>query len=75
MFEEAPPLKVWIYPICSVSTMCFLFFSYAYSDYGPYARVLELSNRSLEKALIENTRDTSAISIVILGSSLTEHAL
>ena len=75
MFEEAPPLKVWIYPIVVFVAIVLAFLFYSYSAYGPYARVLELSNRRLEKALTENTRDTSAISIVILGSSLTERAL
>jgi len=75
MFEEAPPLKVWAYPIAALFLIVLLFFSYAYSSYGPYATVLEQSNKSLQAALIETTRDTSAISIVILGSSLTERAL
>ena len=75
MSEEAPPLKVWAYPILVFFTIALLFLSYSYSDFGPYARVVELSNRSLENALIENTRDTSALSIVIVGSSLTECAL
>ena len=75
MFEEAPPLKVWAYPIGIFFLIVLLFFSYVYSSYGPYAAVLEQSNKSLQAALIETTRDTSAISIVILGSSLTERAL
>ena len=75
MSEEAPPLKVWIFPIVAVLTIVLTFLSYAYSSYGPYRTVLELSNRSLEQSLIENTRDTSALSVVIVGSSLTEYAL
>ena len=35
---------------------------------------MALSNKNLEKAFIETTRDTSALSIVVVGSSLTEHA-
>jgi hypothetical protein len=75
MSEEAPPLGVWAFPIVLFFTIAMSFLSYAYSGYGPYAQVLVQSNQSLEKALIENTRDTSAISVVILGSSLTERAL
>ena len=74
MSEEIPPLKLWIYPISAVAIIVLWFFSYAYTDYGPYARVVALSRRSLEQALIENTSDTSALSIVLLGSSLTESA-
>ena len=75
MSEEAPPLRVWAFPIVVVFTIVASFLFYAYSGFGPYAEVLKHSNESLEKALIENTADTSAISIVILGSSLTERAL
>jgi hypothetical protein len=75
MFEEAPPLRIWAFPFLVFFAIVASFLFYSYSAYGPYARVLGLSNRRLEKALIENTRDTSAISIVILGSSLTERAL
>ena len=75
MSEEAPPLGVWAFPIVLFFTIVLSFLSYAYSGYGPYKRILVQSNQNLEKALIENTRDTSAISIVILGSSLTERAL
>jgi hypothetical protein len=75
MFEEAPPLKVWAYPIVAAFTILLLFLTYTYSAFGPYARVLEQSNKNLQDALIETTRDTSALSIVILGSSLTERAL
>ena len=72
MFDEVPPLKLWIYPLSAVAIILLWFFSYAYTEYGPYARVVALSHRSLEQALIENTSDTSALSIVIVGSSLTE---
>jgi hypothetical protein len=75
MFDEAPPLKVWAYPIAVFFLIVLSFFSYVYSSYGPYKTVLQQSNKSLQAALIETTRDTSAISIVILGSSLTERAL
>lgn len=76
MFEDVPPLKVWAFPAIVAFSLLFLFLSYSYSPYGPYARVLENCNKSLADALIENnTRDTSAISVVILGSSLTERAL
>ena len=75
MSDEAPPLKVWIYPLSAVVYNCALVFFYAYSQYGPYARVVTLSNKNLEQALIENTSDTSALSIVIVGSSITESAL
>ncbi len=76
MYEDAPPLKVWAYSALAVVSLLFLFLSFTYSGYGPYARVLKKSKRSLEAALIKNnTRDTTAISVVILGSSLTERAL
>lgn len=75
MSEEIPPLKLWVYPVSAVAVIVFWFFSYAYTPYGPYARVVEQSHRSLEQALIENTSDTSALSIVIVGSSLTESAI
>ena len=75
MSEETPPLKFWIYPLSAVAIILLWFFSYAYTEYGPYARVVALSHRNLEQGLIENTSDTSALSIVIVGSSLTESAL
>jgi len=74
MSEVVPPLKLWIYPLSAISIILLWFFSYAYTGYGPYARVVALAHRSLEQALIENTSDTSALSIVIVGSSLTENA-
>ncbi|HZI24706.1 MAG TPA: hypothetical protein VFD46_06490 [Chryseolinea sp.] len=74
MVDEAPPLRLWIFPILAVLTIVLSFLYYCYSDNGPYAKVVALSNKNLENALIENTRDTSALSIVILGSSLTEYA-
>jgi len=75
MADEAPPLRIWLYPILAVLTIVLSFAYYCYSPYGPYARVVALSNKNLENALIENTRDTSVLSIVILGSSLTGYAL
>jgi hypothetical protein len=75
MTDEAPPIRVWIFPVLAALTLLLSFFYYCYSGNGPYARVVALSNRNLENALIENTRDTAALSIVILGSSLTEYAL
>jgi hypothetical protein len=74
MAEDAPPLRVWPYPILAASTMVALFLYYAYSSSGPYGRVVAQSNKNLEKALAELTRDTSNLSIVVVGSSLTEHA-
>ncbi|MGC3944201.1 MAG: hypothetical protein QM762_06730 [Chryseolinea sp.] len=75
MSAESPPLKVWILPILTVLIIVGAFFTYTYSSFGPYERVLDQSFSSLEKALDENARDTSAVSLVILGSSLTEQAL
>src|SRR5688500_18025442 len=75
MHEDAPPLKVWAYPVSAIVGLLLLFFSFTYSAYGPYAKTVERSNKKLEEALIEINRDTSAISIVIVGSSLTEDAL
>ncbi len=74
MAEDAPALRVWVYPIVAASAMMLLFFSYCYSSYGPYGKVVALSNKNLEKALIETTGDTSILSIVVIGSSLTENA-
>ena len=75
MSEENPPLKLWIYPLSAVSIILLWFFLYATTSYGPYAKVVEHSRRSLQQALSETTRDTSALSIVIVGSSLTENAI
>ena len=76
MYEDVPPLKVWAYSALAAFSLQFLFLFYSYSPFGPYAKVLASCHRSLTDALIENNaRDTSAISVVILGSSLTEHAL
>ncbi|HEY5917620.1 MAG TPA: hypothetical protein VIU13_09475 [Chryseolinea sp.] len=74
MADEAPPLRVLLYPILTVSIIAALFFFYCYSPYGPYDQVVALSNKNLEKALVETTGDTSALSIVVVGSSITEHA-
>lgn len=75
MYEDAPPLKVWAFTALAAFILLFLFLSYCYTDIGPYVKVLEESNASLEKALIENTQDTSALSVVVIGSSLLERAL
>ena len=76
MSEEAPPLKVWAYAAVAIFSLLLLFLSYAYLGFGPYAKSLEKCHQSLEAALIENNKgDTSTVSIVILGSSLTERAL
>lgn len=75
MADEAPPIRVWVFPTLAVLTILISFFYYCYSSHGPYANVLALSNKNLERALIESTRDTSVLSVVILGSSLTEYAL
>ena len=75
MSEEAPPLRVWLYPILAVFTIsAFVSLLLPIPAMDLMARWWRLSNKNLEKALIENTRDTSALSIVILGSSLTEYA-
>jgi hypothetical protein len=75
MHEDAPPLKVWVYPVSAIVSLLLLFFSFTYSGFGPYAKTVERSKKKLEEALIEIKKDTSAISIVIVGSSLTEDAL
>lgn len=75
MPEEAPPLKVWVYSGSVIFFFLSLFLTLAYSGIGPYGKVIETSNRNLEKALSEISKDTSAISIVFLGSSLTEDAI
>ena len=75
MTEEAPPVRVWLFPILTALTLVLSFFYYCYSSFGPYATLLARSNKHLENALIETTGDTSALSIVVLGSSLTEYAL
>jgi hypothetical protein len=74
MAEDAPPLRVWPYPVLAASAMVALFLYYAYSSSGPYGSVVAQSNKNLEEALVELTRDTSNLSIVVVGSSLTEHA-
>ena len=75
MADDAPPLLTWTFPILAGLTIVLSFLYYSYSSNGPYAKTVTLSNKNLQSALIENTRDTSALSIVILGSSLTEYAL
>lgn len=76
MREDAPPLKVWAYSAVAAFSLVSLFLGYSYSGYGPYAKILERNHSSFEDALIENNpKDTSIISVVIVGSSLTEYAL
>ena len=75
MYEDAPPLKVWTLTALAAFILLFLFLSYCYTDIGPYVKIVRESNTSLEKALIENTQDTSALSVVVIGSSLLERAL
>ena len=75
MSEEAPPLKLWVFPIFAVAIILLWFFSMPILNTGRTDRVVAQSHRNLEQALIENTSDTSALSIVIVGSSLTERAL
>ncbi|HET6540594.1 MAG TPA: hypothetical protein VFG46_08930 [Chryseolinea sp.] len=75
MQEDAPPLKVWAYAGSTIFILLSLFLSFAYSGFGPYAKIVERSNQNLEGALMEINKDTSAISIVFLGSSLTEDAI
>ncbi len=76
MDEDIPPLKVWAYSAFMALGFLSLFLGYTYSPLGPYAKIFKAYNSNFENALIDNnTRDTSAISIVILGSSLTDRAL
>ena len=74
--QDAPPLKVWAFTAVAAFLLLSLFLSYCYTGIGPYVKVLRESNSSLEKALIENNvKDTSALSVVVIGSSLLERAL
>lgn len=74
--QDAPPLRLWAYSVGTALGFFSLFLMYAYFPFGPYATTIKRSNSSLEKALIENnTTDTSAISLVFLGSSITERGL
>lgn len=75
MQEDAPPLKIWAYAGSIMFILLLLFFSIAYSGFGPYGKIIERSNENLERALTEINKDTSAISIVFLGSSLFEDAI
>lgn len=76
MYDDIPPLKVWAYTALAGFSMLFLFLSYCYTGIGPYERELKKSNAGLEAALFENnSKDTSAVSIVVVGSSLLERAL
>lgn len=76
MYEDVPPLKVWAYTAIAAFSMLSLFLSYCYTGVGPYVKVLKQSNTNLEAALMENNaRDTSARSVVVVGSSLLERAL
>jgi hypothetical protein len=74
MAEDAPSLRVWLYPLLAASILVGWFLFYTYSSDGPYGQVVSQSKKNLKNALIELTRDTSDLSIVIVGSSLTEHA-
>jgi hypothetical protein len=76
MYEDVPPLKVWAFTALAAFGMLGLFLSYCYTGLGPYKKVLSQSNSSLETALMENnSKDTSALSVVVIGSSLLERAL
>lgn len=76
MYDDVPPLKVWIYTAIAALSALFLFLSYCYTGIGPYSKVLKESHSSLETALMENnSKDTSALSVVVIGSSLLERAL
>lgn len=76
MYEDAPPFKVWAFTALAAFILLSLFLSYCYTGIGPYVKVLQESNASLERALIENNiKDTSALSVVVIGSSLLERAL
>ena len=76
MYDDAPPLKVWGYAGLAVFSLLFLFLSYCYMGFGPYAKELKKSNLGLQAALFENnTKDTSSLSVVVVGSSLLERAL
>ena len=61
MADEAPPLRVWLYPILAVFIMVSLFLFTAIPVTDPMPRWWQLSNKNLEKALIETTSDTSAL--------------
>lgn len=76
MYDQAPPIKVWLFTALAAVVLLGLFLSYCYTGVGPYVKVVRESNSSLEKALIENNaKDTSALSVVVIGSSLLERAL
>ena len=76
MYDEAPPVKVWGYTGLAVFSLLFLFLSYCYTDFGPYSKELKKSNLGLQAALYENnSKDTSSLSVVVVGSSLLERAL
>ena len=76
MYDEAPPLKVWGYTGLAAFSLLFLFLSYCYMGFGPYSKELKKSKEGLQSALFENnSKDTSALSVVVVGSSLLERAL
>src|SRR5688572_7436607 len=76
MHNEAPPVKVWGYTGLAAFSLLFLFLSYCYMGFGPYSKELKKSNVALQTALFENnSKDTSALSVVVVGSSLLERAL
>ncbi len=76
MYDEAPPVKVFGYAGLAVFSLLFLFLSYCYIGFGPYSNELKKSNLGLQAALFENnSKDTSSLSVVVVGSSLLERAL
>jgi len=76
MYDEAPPVKVFGYAGLAVFSLLFLFLSYCYMGFGPYSKELKKSKVGLQAALFENnTKDTSSLSVVVVGSSLLERAL
>jgi hypothetical protein len=76
MYDEAPSIKVWGYTGLAVFSLLFLFLSYCYMGFGPYSRELKKSKPALQTALYENnSKDTSSLSVVVVGSSLLERAL
>lgn len=76
MHEDVPPLKVWAFSGLAAFILFFLFLGYCYTGIGPYAKELAKGQKGLEAAFIENNiKDTSAVSIVVVGSSLLERAL
>ena len=77
MYEDVPPLKVWAFTAVAALGLLFLFLGYCYNGYySPYSKELKKGKVSLPAALIENNmKDTSSVSVVVVGSSLLERAL